>query len=205
MTSRPGRPLIHWVGAVLAFVQLAYWTMRPITPPRNPAPVHAHAPTRHDPDAVLLARAFGQVEPAAPAALAHIHVAGVYAGGADSAAVFVMEDGPARAVRLGEEVAPGSVLIEVDAQGVTLDSGGARRQFRLPDLPAATSSRTAAAPGAGFDRHLPATSGAAALPVPHRAGARSHNAIVPPRPEPKAELTPELLDRREIVGTSADR
>ena len=181
MLSKLRRLLIHFVGAGLAFAQLTWWTIRLMTPPPAPAPVSMPAVTAHDPDPVLLARAFGQVESAAPAALANVRVTGVYAGGPESAAVFVVEGRPAKAVRLGEEVAPGSTLVEVDSQSVTLDSAGVRRRLRLPSLPVALSGSSAPAQRTGAERRRDMT---AALAMGNPGPVVPTAAIVLPRPVP---------------------
>jgi general secretion pathway protein C len=142
------RLLIHLIGAALACAQLAFWSIRVTTPPPAPAPAPLRAATTHDPDPVLLARAFGQIERVGPV-ISNIQLAGVFAAGSDSAAVFVVGDLPARAVRLGQEVAPGSMLVDVDPQSATLDSGGVRRQLQVPSPPVAGFT----GPGpAGFER-----------------------------------------------------
>jgi len=142
------RLLIHLVGAALACTQLAFWSIRVMTQPPAPAPAPLRAATTHDPDPVLLARAFGQIERVGPV-ISNIQLAGVFAAGSDSAAVFVVGDLPARAVRLGQEVAPGSMLVDVDPQSATLDSGGVRRQLQVPSPPVAGFT----GPGpAGFER-----------------------------------------------------
>ena len=79
MLSNLGRLLIHFVGGALACAYLAYWGIRLTTPPPAPAPAPVRAAAAHDPDPVLLARAFGQVERVVPAAFANIQVAGVFA------------------------------------------------------------------------------------------------------------------------------
>ncbi|HEX4599533.1 MAG TPA: type II secretion system protein N [Burkholderiaceae bacterium] len=150
MLSNLGQLLVHFVGGALACAQLAYWAIRLVTPPPAPAPAPAQAVAVHDPDPVLIARAFGQVELAAPGAFANIQLAGVYAAGRDSAAVFMVGDRPAKAVRIGEEVAPGSKLVEVDPQSVTLESGGIRRQLRVPNAPAVASNGPPGSQAAGF-------------------------------------------------------
>src|SRR5258708_5517253 len=100
MFANLNRLLIHIVGAALACALLAYWSIRLTTPPPVSAPAPLRAAITRDPDPVLLARAFGQIEHAGPA-LSNIQLAGVFAAGPDSAAVFVVGDLPARAVRLG--------------------------------------------------------------------------------------------------------
>ena len=189
MPSNPGRSIIHVLGAGLTCAHLAYWTTWLMKPLPTPARASAPAAKVHDPDPTLLARAFGQVEAVAPGPLANIQVAGVYSGGRDSAAVFVVGDRPAKAVRLGEEVEPGSVLVDVDPQSVTLDSGGVRRQLRLPNLPIATFGRSSGAPRAGVDRSRdPVTaSRTGTSPGPHSAARTSLAAILAPRPEPRPE------------------
>ena len=142
--------LIHFLGAALACAQLAYWSIRLTTPPAAPAPAPSRSVSIRDPDPVLLARAFGQIGRVVVAGGGNIQVAGVFAAGLDSAAVFVVDDRPARAVRLGQEVAPGSTLVDVDPQGVTLDSGGVRRQLRVPGVPLAGFD--GGARSAGFER-----------------------------------------------------
>ncbi len=201
MLSNLGRLLIHFVGGALACAQLAYWPIRLLTPPPAPAPAPVRVVAGHDPDAVLLARAFGQVEVVAPTVMSNIQVAGVFAAGRDSAAVFVVGDRPARAVRLGQEVAPGSTLVEVGPQSVTLDSGGVRHQLRVPNIPVASSSGSPTAAGAGFGRHgnvLTAPS-VETVSVPRPVVGRSPASIVAPRPEPRAEPTPPP-GRRDTVG-----
>jgi general secretion pathway protein C len=203
MTSRH---LIHFVGSGLACAQLAYWTIQLMAPLPDAAPARVRAVPAHDPDPVLLARAFGQIELAAPAVLSNIRVAGVYAGGPDSAAVFLVEGGPAKAVRLGEEVAPGSTLVEVDAQSVTLDSAGVRRQLHLPNPTVATSSRPAAhRDGSDRRRHISTMPTVAARPAPRPVGERPSAAVVPARPEPKPEPAPKPSEGREAFGTAASR
>jgi hypothetical protein len=202
-----GRLLVHFVGAVLACAPLAFWTLRLTTPPPAPAPDRVQPVTTHDPDPVLLARAFGQVEVVASPALANILVAGVYAGGSESAAVFVVGDRPPVAVRLGQEVTPGSMLVEVDAQGVTLESGGVRRQLRLPNLPVATPGSGASVTHAGLHRRRNpmASPSVGPVPAPYSAGARSSSAILPPRAEPRPEPIPGPPDRQKVVETSIAR
>jgi len=191
--------LIHFVGGAVACAQLTYWAIRLMTPPPAAAPAPARALTVRDPDTVLLARAFGQVEQVAAPVAGNIQLAGVYAAGSDSSAVFVVGDAPARAVWLGQEVAPGSKLVAVDSQSATLDSGGVRHQLRVPAAPVAGVS--GAPPNAGFERRgnvLTAPSmevpAAGAHPAgPHPAGGRAQVGALPPRGEP-------MPGRRDLPG-----
>jgi general secretion pathway protein C len=204
MLSNLGRLSIHFVAAGLACAQLAYWGIRLMTPPPAPAPAPVRAVPAHDPDPALLARAFGQVELAAPAAIGNIQVAGVYAAGRDSAAVFVVGDRPARAVRLGDEVAPGSTLVEVDPQSATLESGGVRRQLRVPNPPVVASNGPAPARGATFERRGKVLTAPTldTPPTTRPIAGRLPGAPMPPRFESRAEPTPPGLPpgHHDVVG-----
>lgn len=176
--------LIHFLGAALACAQLAYWSIRLFTPPPAAAPPPAHVAPMRDPDPVLVAREFGDIEHTV-ATPGNIQLAGVFSAGPDSAAVFVIGDQPARAVRLGQPVAPGSKLVGVNPLGATLESDGVRRELRVPAVPIA---QPAIGGGAAFSRQgevLTAPSarasgtlqpvragsvGAARVPAPQRQG-----------------------------------
>jgi general secretion pathway protein C len=205
MFSNLGRLLVHFIGAAVACTQLAYSSIRLMTPPPAPAPAPVRTVSAREPDPILLAREFGQVERVATAAIANIQVGGVFAAGRDSAAVFVVGDRPAKAVRLGQEVAPGLTLVEVDPESVTLDSAGGRRQLRVPNLPGAASSGALA----DFERRgnvltAPSVDTAAA---PRPASVRSAAIVLPPRTEPRFEPRPEPVPgptgRRDVLGRPA--
>jgi general secretion pathway protein C len=201
MFSNLGRLLIHFAGAGLACAQFAYWAIRLATPPPAPAPAPVQAAPIRDPDPVLVARAFGQVETAAPAAIANIQLAGVYVAGRDSAAVFVVGDRPAKAVRIGQEVAPGSTLVEVDPESVTVDSGGVRRQLRVPNPPLVASSSAAGARGGSFERRGNVlTAPTLDTPPATRPVAGRSPTIPMPRLESRGELPTGLPGHHEVVG-----
>ncbi|HEX4583385.1 MAG TPA: hypothetical protein VH183_01040 [Burkholderiaceae bacterium] len=203
MLANLSRLLIHLLGAALACAQLAYWSIRLMTPPPAAAPAPLRALAVRDPDPVLLARAFGQLERPAASAIGNIQVAGVFAAGRDSAAVFVVGDRPARAVRLGQEVAPGSTLVQVDPQGVTLESGGVKRQLRVPSVALAGTTAPGAVRGASFERRGNVLT-APMMDVPpttHATAGRSPAGVMAARPEPRPETLPGAPGRREMIGT----
>jgi hypothetical protein len=186
-----GRLLIHFVGAAFACGQLAYWAIRLMTPPPAAAPAPMQAVAVRDPDPVLVARAFGQVDSGPPLAIANIQVAGVYAAGRDSAAVFIVGDKPAIAVRLGQEVAPGSTLVAVDRDSVTIESGGVRRQLRVPNPPVVAAGGPL--PGGGFEQHgnvLTAPTVDTPPGGPRPLASRAPGMPMPPRLESRAEMAP---------------
>ncbi|HEY4039486.1 MAG TPA: type II secretion system protein N [Burkholderiaceae bacterium] len=203
MLSNLGQLLIHFVGAALACAQLAYWAIRLVTPPPAPAPAPAQAVAVHDPDPVLIARAFGQLDLAPPAAMANIQLAGVYAAGRDSAAVFIVGDRPAKAVRIGEEVAPGSKLVEVDPESVTLESGGVRRQMRVPNAPVVASNGPPGSHAAGFEQHGNVLTApmVETPPTTRPVAGRSPGLMpMPPRLETRAEPAPGMPGHHDMVG-----
>jgi len=65
-----------------------------------------------------------------------ISVLGLIAAGAHGAAVLSVDGGPARAYRVGEEIAQGLALAGVSPTGVELDRGGARVGAAAPAHPA---------------------------------------------------------------------
>lgn len=70
-----------------------------------------------------------------------ISVLGLIAAGPQGSAVLSIDGAPARAFRVGAEVAPGLVLAEVSGSGVVLDRNGSHLRASAP---------TQAAPPAGF-------------------------------------------------------
>jgi general secretion pathway protein C len=124
--------LVHVVMLAVVCAIAAYWAIRIVTPQPTAAPPPLASPPPRDPDPVLAARMFGLVQAAPAAVLANVQVAGVFAAGADSSAVLIVDGKPARAYLLGQEVAPGTRLVEVRSGGVTLEGAGGRQELQLP-------------------------------------------------------------------------
>lgn len=125
--------LLNLLMFALVVALAAWWALRILTPAPSAAPPVAPPAPLREADPVAAARMFGKVETAAAAA--SVQVAGVFAAGRDSSAVLVVDGRPARAYRLGQEVAPGLKLLAVDAGGVTLGAGDARQDARVPARP----------------------------------------------------------------------
>ncbi|MFN3566165.1 MAG: type II secretion system protein N [Burkholderiaceae bacterium] len=134
--------LVHVVMLAVVCVIAAYWAIRIVTPQPAAAPPPLAAPPPRDPDPVLAARMFGLVQVAPTTVLANVQVAGVFAAGADSSAVLVVDGKPARAYLLGQELAPGTRLVEVRADGVTLEGAGGRQDLKVPARQVASFSGT---------------------------------------------------------------
>jgi len=183
MLSAPARLLIHFIGAAATCGLVAYWVIRLMTPPPAAVPPAIRAVVARDPDPVLVARAFGKIE--APATgLGDIQVAGVFSAGRDSAAVFLVGVRGAKAVRLGDEVAPGAKLVAVDGHSVTLESGGVRHELRVPNPPLAVTGPQGAG-GVGFERR-----GNVLTAPTQDVSASTRTAVPPPRPEMRREIRP---------------
>lgn len=160
--------LVHVVMLAVVCVIAAYWAIRIVTPQPAAAPPPLAAPPPRDPDPVLAARMFGLVQVAPTTVLANVQVAGVFAAGADSSAVLIADGKPARAFLLGQEVAPGTRLVEVRADGVTLEGAGGRQELKVPPRQVASFSGAPPPPAyrlSGNTLSAPAQPGAS-VPAP---------------------------------------
>lgn len=129
--------LLHLVMLALVCAAAAYWIAKLATPAPRPAPPPVASPPPRDVDPVLAARMFGLVQLGNAPVNANVQVSGVFAAGAQSSAVLVVDGKPARAYLVGQQVAPGLTLAEVSAEGITLESGGVRQELRVPPRPVA--------------------------------------------------------------------
>lgn len=149
MTARHSPIVVHLLGAALASALAAYWLLLLLRNPAAPAvPVSGPAIAIRDPDPRLAARLFGDLNGAPPAIARNVQLNGVYLAGPASSAVLAVDGKPARAVFLGQEAASGLRLVDVRANGVTLEADGARTDYTVPPLTVARGS----VPGAPFRR-----------------------------------------------------
>lgn len=141
--------LVHLICFALVIALAAYWAVRILTPQPTAAPPPLAAPPPREPDPVATARMFGLVQ-AAATVMSNVQVAGVFAAGRASSAILVVDGKPPRAFVLGQEVVPGTTLLEVTPETVTLDTGSGRQELRSPPraaaAPLATSPPVAVAP-----------------------------------------------------------
>lgn len=141
--------LIHVVFFSLVVATGAYWAVRILTPQPMVAPPPLAAPPPREPDATAAARMFGLVQ-VISAAVSNIQVAGLFAAGRDSSAILVVDGKPPRAYVLGQEVTAGTTLVDVRADGVTLERAGARQELRAPSraasMPLSSNAPPTAAP-----------------------------------------------------------
>lgn len=145
MNARKTPILVHLAGAATASALAAYAVLRLLEPSSTPAPPSSTVAVAPDPDSHLAARMFGDVATAAADVAHNIQVSGVYSAGRNSAAVIVVDGKPARAVLLNREVVSGTRLVEVRADGITLETNGGRAEYAVPPVEVAKSS--GASPG----------------------------------------------------------
>jgi len=134
--------VLHVVLFALVAAIGAYWAVRIMTPSPIAAPPPLAAPPPREPDPVAAARLFGLVQ-VAVATVSNIQVAGVFAAGADSSAILMVDGKPPRAFVLGQEVVSGARLVGVQSDSVVLGrAGGARQELRAPQMVPAHSGTT---------------------------------------------------------------
>jgi general secretion pathway protein C len=196
--------LVHVVMLAVVCAIAAFWGVRILTPQPTAAPPPMAVPPPREPDPMLAARMFGLVQQQAQARVAaNIQVAGLFAAGKDSSAVLTVDGKPARVFVLGQDVAPGTRLLEVKADGVVLESSGGRQELQAPLRPAANLATGAPArayvlDGGSLSASASAPSGASA---PVAGGAQ--RAIVPPAAPPPIPQ-PGIPPQPGVPGVPAD-
>ena len=139
MLKKLAAALIHVVMLAVVCAIAAYWGVRILTPLPTAAPPPVAATPPREPDPVLAARMFGLVQlPAQARVASNIQVAGIFAAGKDSSAVLTVDGKPPRAFVLGQDVAPGTRLVEVKPDTVVVESAAGRQELRAPPRPAAS-------------------------------------------------------------------
>jgi general secretion pathway protein C len=110
----------------------AYWAIRIMTPAPTSAPPPYSGHSAREADPVLAARMFGLVQAAPVQTALNVQAIGVFAAGADSAAVLAVDGKPARVYLLNQEVGGGAKLVAVRKDAVTIERSGVRREIALP-------------------------------------------------------------------------
>jgi len=190
MLKKLASALVHVLMLAVVCAIAAYWGVRILTPQPTAAPPPMAAPPPREPDPMLTARMFGLIQQQAQARVAaNIQVAGLFAAGKDSSAVLTVDGKPARVFVLGQDVAPGTRLVEVSADGVVIESGAGRQELRAPARPAtnlATGTPARAYVLDGGALTAPAsTPGGAAAPV-----AGPQRPLSPPGGAPRQPAVP---------------
>lgn len=139
MLNKLGKVMLHVVMLAIVCAIGAYWVVRIVTPQPSAAPPPLAAAPPREPNPVLAARMFGLVQAPQAQAVSNIQVSGVFAAGKDSSAVLAIDGKPPRAYVVGQELAPGTRLVEVQPEVVVLESGGVRQEIRMPPRSAVAS------------------------------------------------------------------
>jgi general secretion pathway protein C len=131
--------LLSLLGVILLAASLAYWIMQLYHPAQRPLAAVPQT-TMPDPSIDAAATLFGgQV---AVASATNYQLTGVVADGRDSVAIIVADGSPAKALKVGRELAPGITLAEVHPRYVMLSDGGVMKRVDL-----ATDAKAAAPMG----------------------------------------------------------
>jgi general secretion pathway protein C len=136
-------PFLSTVAAVLALsASLAYWGLQLFTPQQRQI---AAVPLQQAPEAPIeLARGLfgGQT---AVAAVSNYQLVGVVASraGQRSVAIIVANGAPAKAYPVGEEIAQGVTVHDVQARHVILLEGGVQKRIDLPAAEGVSSTTSA--------------------------------------------------------------
>jgi general secretion pathway protein C len=187
MLKKLASVLIHVVLLALVCAIAAYWGVRILTPQPTAAPPPLAAPAPREPDPMLAARMFGLIQQPAARVVSNIQVAGLFAAGKDSSAVLTVDGKPARVYVLGQDVTPGTRLVEVRADGVVVESSAGRQELQAPARPAASMATGAPARAYVLDGgslSAPATAGSAPAAPAQRAPVMPNVAPPPPMPPP---------------------
>lgn len=203
--------LIHVLMLAVVCAIAAYWGVRILTPQPTAAPPPLAAPAPREPDPMLAARMFGLIQQPAARVVSNIQVAGLFAAGKDSSAVLTVDGKPARVYVLGQDVTPGTRLVEVRADGVVVESSGGRQELRAPARPAASMATGAPARAYVLDGgalSAPASAQSEASPsVPVAAIPRPPSAVAPqamPEPSAHGAAQPPGSQRLPLTETPAD-
>ncbi len=148
MLKRLSAALVHLIGLALVSALAAYWVIKVVTPQPTSAPPPMAAPPLRDADPVAAARLFGLVQAAQTVVASNIQVVGLFAAGADSAAILAVDGKPPRAYVIGQQIVAGTRLQEVTADAAVIERDGARQELRAPPRPVAALGAGVAAPPA---------------------------------------------------------
>lgn len=178
--------------ALVTYWVLTFSAMRTI-----PVPKSARVAQTEAVETGAVATLFGGSAQAGPS---NVQLLGVVAelGGGASAAIVSIDGGPAKAVRMGADLAPQIRLVEVRQRAVVIERNGVRQEIALPLQAAATRGAPRAAsplptPPAGaaapMATPMPPPAQAAGQPAPAQPQ-RSQPPGAQPQPQPQPQAQP---------------
>ncbi|MHB8353408.1 MAG: type II secretion system protein N [Burkholderiales bacterium] len=124
--------LTRWLALLLLAGLLGLWSMRLFAPTPLPVPV-SPLPNSTEPGSAAWRGLFAGAGAGSGAVLLR---GVIVASPQESVAVLSVNGGPARAHKIGSEIAPGIRLTDVNAQSVTLERNGVRETLTLSPRPA---------------------------------------------------------------------
>lgn len=194
MLNKLGKVLMHVVMLAIVSVIAAYWVIKILTPQPTAAPPPLAATPPREPDPTMAARMFGLIQAPQVATVSNIQVVGVFAAGKSGSAVLALDGKPPRAYVIGQEVSPGTRLVEVQPEVVVLAaSGGARQELRLPPRAAVASVGGGAPPQPAY------TMQGNVLTAPPSTGAPATRSMTAPAPA-FAPAAPPPIQAPQIPG-----
>lgn len=196
MLNKFGKALMHTLMLAIVSAIAAYWVVKILTPQPTAAPPPLAATPPREPDPTLAARMFGLIEAPRVAAVSNIQVVGVFAAGKSGSAVLALDGKSPRAYVIGQEVAPGTRLVEVQPEVVVLAaSDGARQELRVPPRAEVASIGGSAPPKPAY------TMQGNVLTAPPSAGAPATRSTAAPSPPPaSAPVRPPAIQPPQIPG-----
>ncbi|NSX17384.1 MULTISPECIES: type II secretion system protein N [Cupriavidus] len=168
--------------ALLTYWVLTFSAMRTI-----PVPKSARVAQTEAVETGAVATLFGGSAQAGPS---NVQLLGVVAelGGGASAAIVSIDGGPAKAVRMGADLAPQIRLVEVRQRGVVIERNGVRQEIVLPLQTGATRGAPRAA---------------SPLPTPPAGAAAPMATPMPPPAQAAAQPAPGQPPRSQPLGQQA--
>lgn len=195
--------LLNVLAVALLAASCAYWALQLYKPAQRPLAATPPA-LRAEPSIAAATGLFGGAQAAAVSS--NYQLTGVVAAGAESVAIIAANGAPAKAVRLGREVAPGVLVREIHARHVMLSENGVARRIDLAqDMKPAAAMNVPSVPAPPPVQPVPApaaapTQPAVAPPVevpalnsvaPAQGLAPAAGQPQPPMPAPPPAFTPQ--------------
>jgi len=161
MPPLPSPPSLARAAAILACAAgTGVWGAVLLAPRPGPLPPMLTAPPPGGGGTIALAQWFG-----GSAAQVKVAVLGLISAGPHGAAILRIDGGPPQAYRVGQAIAQGVTLAEVESAGVVLDQAGAAIRVAAPAAPVLPAPGfVPVRPGQGAQR------GQSGLPRPAGAG-----------------------------------
>lgn len=187
MLNKLGKVLMHVVMLAIVSAIAAYWVIKILTPQPTAAPPPLAATPPREPNPTMAARMFGLIQAPQVATVSNIQVVGVFAAGKSGSAVLAVDGKAPRAYVIGQEISPGTRLVDVQAEVVVLESsGGARQELRLPPRAAVASIGGGAPPQPAY------TMQGNVLSAPSSSGAPATRSMTAPSPAFAPATTPSI-------------